>query len=201
MPPEIRPIPVNQHKQCAQVLAEAFRGDPYLHKLMDFSENQSDRYWQVLCSIFFLADDVVILGAYEQERLIGAAIGFDDTFNPGLALNFLYNWRLLRRIGLHALWRKLQLQRIINPQIAMTQPCLRVLNIGVLPAFHKRGIASALLDAFAQVAFARGIDRLQVESGAENPASDLYKQYGFEVTRTFKLEGLSFHVMQKGLSE
>lgn len=56
-----------------------------------------------------------------------------------------------------------------------------IMNIGVLPAWRRRGIASALLDRFLSEAAVRGARVAFLEVRASNaPALALYEKSGFE---------------------
>lgn len=54
-----------------------------------------------------------------------------------------------------------------------------LLLLAVLPAFRRRGIGRRLLDDLAQAAARRGAVRLLLEMRRDNPAEQLYRQFGF----------------------
>lgn len=60
-------------------------------------------------------------------------------------------------------------------------PVLRVEGLYVLPEYRRRGVATALLDAAADLARSRGANRLQLETDRDNlPARQLYERQGLE---------------------
>ena len=60
-------------------------------------------------------------------------------------------------------------------------PVLRVQGLYTLPAYRRRGVASALLRRAAELARERGAHRLQLETDTDNvEARRLYERLGFE---------------------
>ncbi|HEV3480612.1 MAG TPA: GNAT family N-acetyltransferase [Gaiellaceae bacterium] len=69
----------------------------------------------------------------------------------------------------------------IQPRLNWTTPQAWIPDLYVAPAFRRRGVARALLDAFVVAARGRGCHRLVLESGHHRAeAHQLYEAYGFE---------------------
>jgi ribosomal protein S18 acetylase RimI-like enzyme len=69
----------------------------------------------------------------------------------------------------------------IQPRLNWTSPQAWIPDLYVEPAFRRRGVARALLDACVTEARRRGCHRLVLESGHHRTeAHQLYEAYGFE---------------------
>ena len=78
----------------------------------------------------------------------------------------------------------------IQPRLNWTTPQAWIPDLYVDPAFRRRGLARALLDACAEEARRRGCHRLVLESGDHRAeAHQLYESYGFEhYARAYAIE-------------
>jgi ribosomal protein S18 acetylase RimI-like enzyme len=78
----------------------------------------------------------------------------------------------------------------IQPRLNWTTPQAWIPDLYVDPAFRRRGIARALLDASVDEARRRGCHRLVLESGHHRAeAHQLYESYGFaHYARAYALE-------------
>ena len=54
------------------------------------------------------------------------------------------------------------------------------LAIAVRPKFRRRGIGHQLLEAILKIAASQGIEKISLSVEIENPALELYLQYGFQ---------------------
>jgi aminoglycoside 6'-N-acetyltransferase I len=69
----------------------------------------------------------------------------------------------------------------IRPRLCWTTPEAWLPDLYVRPAYRRRGVARALLDACAAEATRRGCHELRLESGTSRvEAHALYEAYGFE---------------------
>ena len=112
----------------------------------------------------------------------------------------MFNSRYLIKFGPGAFVKMRKCNQIFMENIRPQKPCLRLLNIAVLPALQGQGIGRQLLEAMEEVAVGKGLPTLQLECEDPNPARRLYECFGFATDRTFSAGGVKWHVMTKELA-
>lgn len=197
MTSHIAEIPTMQADQMAALMQRAFAHDEALRRILSFNQNEMTVFWQNTARLYASLEDQVRLGAYEGDRLIGLAVGWEGQFHPGLARYWLFAWRMFRRLG----WRGLKgigrWFELTYKQGFTLQPCLHLITIAVDNGYRNRGWGKKLLSAFAEQARVRGLPLVQLECESDTPARRKYEQTGFVQERTFTAGGAKWSVMTK----
>jgi ribosomal protein S18 acetylase RimI-like enzyme len=193
----IRTVRPKEHRELARVLHEAFAKDEPLYRALKLSHEKMIHFWQTNARLYVALEEISCLGAYENDRLAGAAVGWHGDFSPPLDLSWLYGWRYLQRLRPAALWRMGRFYYDFTRRAKPTQPCIRLINIGVDDAHRGQGIGGRLLTAFEREAVRRNIPRVQLECEEINPALRLYQRSGYAGERTFRAAGVDWQVMVK----